>query len=671
MRGLPNAYNGCCVCGGLRRRQTFAGVRVADRFRRCLLTTALGSAIFATAGIGDAAVAVIANRTAQKARFVLAATLERTDRAADEFEIAEGETLTLSIEFSRRLTLHAPGADQSYTLSPNSAYVLVERASGLALRAIGLAEGLSAPPLVLPTLAWNAEPPAADTSETKASAGPQAPVVVPVKILVDDDERAARPVWEKRLRGRITAASQILQRDCGVKLQVTGVGSWTSDNGIQDFSRSLDEFERQVKRHDERLAIGFTSQYALTRGQTHLGGIHGPLATHLLLREWSQIITEPERLEVLLHELGHFLGAAHSPERDSVMRPVLADRRARAVKFRIGFDPLNTLVASLVGAQLQSAERGNLAELDLPTQLQLRPIHAELARAMPSDPTARRYVALADRGIERSVQAARPMSAAIAAAAADNGPRAAAANLAPRGSTRSPAELPLEERLQIAVKFAALLPADRRTLPCLLAVSLNGPARSIVTGHPLARPACDRIAAAPVAAGQSAAVSHSAADGDRLRFEKFLAAAALASLLGPQLAEASALAETGIADPSARTVDLTDFADRLAGIGLAERLAGQIGPNHARPDLLQLAEHPHAEDFLPLLAADGGPADGEPAEGKPAGDQPVEAVLLGGVISRAAFDRQFGSVADPRFIAYRQRQFEAIQRLPAFRPEAE
>ncbi len=39
-------------------------------------------------------------------------------------------------------------------------------------------------------------------------------------------------------------------------------------------------------------------------------------------------VSEPERLEVLVHELGHFLGAAHTSDQNSVMRPKLGDRRS-------------------------------------------------------------------------------------------------------------------------------------------------------------------------------------------------------------------------------------------------------------------------------------------------------------------------------------------------------
>src|SRR5205085_7080037 len=116
-----------------------------------------------------------------------------------------------------------------------------------------------------------------------------------------------------------------------------------TDNNINNFDKTLAEFEQNVKPEPARLAIGFTSQYEVPRGAFHLGGTRGPLHTHVLVREWSKHISEPERMEVLLHELGHFLGAVHSPAPDSVMRSILGDRIARVKDFRITFDPVNVL----------------------------------------------------------------------------------------------------------------------------------------------------------------------------------------------------------------------------------------------------------------------------------------------------------------------------------------
>src|SRR5262249_19165218 len=157
--------------------------------------------------------------------------------------------------------------------------------------------------------------------------------------LVDDDEPTARRVWEERLRKRLRAASDIIEKHCRVRFEVAAVETWESDNKLTEFKELHEEFERKVKPGPARLAIGFTSQLPHPQGYTDLGTTRCVLHTHILIREWYPR-SEPERLEVLVHELGHFLGASHSAEGDSVLRPRLADGKALASSFRIRFDPL-------------------------------------------------------------------------------------------------------------------------------------------------------------------------------------------------------------------------------------------------------------------------------------------------------------------------------------------
>jgi hypothetical protein len=154
------------------------------------------------------------------------------------------------------------------------------------------------------------------------------------------------------------------------------------------------EFEKKVKPGPARIAIGFTSQYEIPKGQIHLGGTRGALHTHILIREHSQQINEPERLEVLLHEVGHFLGATHSREADSVMRPVLGDRQARAKDFRIGYDPVNTLAMSMLVENYRVKPVTQLAELPLPARQRLLDIYSTQGRAFPKDPTPDQYMEL-------------------------------------------------------------------------------------------------------------------------------------------------------------------------------------------------------------------------------------------------------------------------------------
>ncbi len=176
---------------------------------------------------------------------------------------------------------------------------------------------------------------------------------ISVKILVDDDQPALQKVWEKELRERIEAASEIFERHCGVRFEVKAVDTWVTDNAITDFQKTLLEFENKVNPAPAQLAIGFTSQYTIPHGITHLGGTRGPLRPYILIREWSQHVTKSERLEILIHEMGHYLGASHTADMDSVMRPQLGDRRSHSISFRIGFDPLNTLAMNLVADELR------------------------------------------------------------------------------------------------------------------------------------------------------------------------------------------------------------------------------------------------------------------------------------------------------------------------------
>ncbi len=218
-----------------------------------------------------------------------------------------------------------------------------------------------------------------------------------VALYVDDEEALAKAAWQKRLRDRLTAAGEIIERSCGLKLELVSYGEWQSTDGVTDFELSLREFERKVRPRDARLAIGFTSQYQLTRGRTHLGGTRGPLASHILLREWSNHVSEAERLELLLHELCHFLGAVHSPESISVMRPILGDRQARLKRFTIAVDPVNALLMNLVADEVRDRGVTSFVQISDSTTAQLRVIYQVLAEAMPDDPAAKDYLRVLDR----------------------------------------------------------------------------------------------------------------------------------------------------------------------------------------------------------------------------------------------------------------------------------
>jgi len=226
---------------------------------------------------------------------------------------------------------------------------------------------------------------------------------VSVRIFVDEEERRTERLWKQTLGKRLAKASELLAPYSEIRFAVTKFGSWDSEDGHNDFARSLTEFEKETLAKPAELAIGFTSQYRLQKGRSNLGGTRGPMRQHILLREGAKIESEVERLEVLVHELAHYLGAAHSPDQRSVMRPVLGDGQSRARSFQIRLDPANAKIVSLVSREMATQNVRTLHRLGLDTRVQVRDIYAQIARAFPEDEVAGRYVSVLERSIKFSV----------------------------------------------------------------------------------------------------------------------------------------------------------------------------------------------------------------------------------------------------------------------------
>jgi hypothetical protein len=329
---------------------------------------------------GQADVVVVDNRSRQSVEFTV--WRGNVETSPTRIVVAGYQLIPVPTRGPVELAFRQGEQSVRYRLDANAAYFFAGEGDQLGLHKIGLG-GSDA------TLAGR---------DMGAPADLERIGILPVKILSDDDQRYTRRVWEPQLRQRVQAASEVLQRFCRIRLEVVAVETWDTEDQITDFQQSLLEFAREVDPRPAQVAIGWTSQYQIVRGRTRLGGTYGPFQSHILIREWAQHISKAERLELLVHELGHHLGAAHSPESDSVMRPILADRQIRRSRFPLRFDAVNTLAMYLVAEEFRLRNARRLSEISPATKARLRQIYAELSRADPEDPAARKYLELLDAG---------------------------------------------------------------------------------------------------------------------------------------------------------------------------------------------------------------------------------------------------------------------------------
>ncbi len=253
-----------------------------------------------------------------------------------------------------------------------------------------------------------------------------------VKILVDDDERTVRAHWHRVLQSRVEAASRILERTCRVRLRVVAFDQWETPMETAGLRDGIAAFERLVDPAPAQVAIGFASQYRVLDAETpHLGVIRGALGRHMLIREQAGRLSEPEKLEILVHELGHYFGAVHIVHKRSVMRSRLGDGQARLRRFRIVYDPINALIMNHYVTELHAGRKPATFHPAVAARVQqLKQILSAIER---------------QAGIAERAEANRRMSPERVAPQGMDAPRRSDPNLEREAGDSSPSEPRVEE----------------------------------------------------------------------------------------------------------------------------------------------------------------------------------------------------------------------------------
>jgi hypothetical protein len=581
--------------------------------------------------VGD--VVVLANRTKEDVRL----SLILPDGTSKKHAIAEGDVLAVPASGELGLSFDQAGSRRQYRLEVDRIYYFARKDGELEVREVTFSfdedEGPSERAGENAKDAVNPPPMSGVGVASLFRVG-----VVPVMILVDDDERATKTVWEARLRRRLKMASEIVRRYGHIGFRVVATGTWDSDDEIRDFQTALREFEVEVIPAPAALAIGFTGQFdPLTKGTNRLGGIRGALRPHLLIREGSKRVSEAERLEVLVHELGHYLGAVHSPDRDSVMRPILADGRARARAFPIRFDAVNTLVMSLVGSEMRSRGITRLDQVRPSVKDKLRTVFAATAKQLQGDGTAEHHIRLLDG-----------TPAIIPPLVADPATLVGATRIVVEGIVEAAEEGPSKSPgggddltdfyFRRAAAAAQTVPDELAPRAYLLGLAVGLDHSTLLRESPLVGSFWRRVESDSERRHRLDVLGSPTMAGRRDLAQHFVVSGGLTALVGPGAAQAVGVAKELADSQRGSGFSFADLTADVAGVIFAQHVCD------GRLAFTTLEESFHVPRFMP-----------DP-EGATEG------------LSWQEFTRRYGSTQDDRFTVWMKTARERVLALPGYEP---
>lgn len=463
---------------------------------------------------------------------------------------------------------------------------------------------------------------------------PAGPCVIPIKLLVDDKEPRVQSLWEKHYRDRLTAASAILEKACGVRFEVVAVERWTSNNA-RDFLQLMGEYEQRVQPAPARLALGFTGQFDTLREDIRIGGSKGPFRPHVLIREWGGHVTEPERLAILVHELSHYLGAAHSAEPQSIMQP-MNDHMTRVRGYRIRFDALNTLAMCLMCEELRRGWPASLMQLPTSTKDQLRPIYEALRASLPNDPAAPIYLTMLKSAAGLiGATAEHQRAVLIGASRVVQAVSQSAKNVNPM--IRQDGERLTAHYVRAAAAAAGPLPQDVAGEAFLLGLGVALSDASTLPGPPILAELWRQIEPPQARATRLESFGTPTMRSRHDSVEHFAMSAALTALVGPQTAETAGMLKE-ISDAQGGTgFSFVDLSSDLAGISFAQAVI------EGRQPLSRIEKVWAVEDFLPT-------ADG-----------------LREGIAWPEFATAYGNPPDIRWMRQRQAILKKVLELPGYK----
>jgi hypothetical protein len=374
-----------------------------------------------------------------------------------------------------------------------------------------------------------------------------------------------------------------------------------------------------------------------------LGGTRGALHPYVLLREWRGKVAGPELFEVLVHELGHYMGCVHSPEPTSAMRPKLGDGKALLRKFHVGFDPLNTLAMYQIGEELRTDGAMRLFGLSQPTKRRLREIYRVMGEAVMEDDAPARFIAsmgpISDAPVTLTSQ--RRQLVPMASIVLDALRGAAEQNHlmpedGPKGLRRLRGDRLTEFYVREAANAASVLPSTVAGDALLLALGVFAD-RDNTLARISATELLDGIETETDRKRRLEIIGEPTMYGRGDFAQHFFLTATIASLGGEPIARQLGQMKEVADSNGGSGFSFADLSADLAGVGFSQLVRSSDGDS-----LSALSKRFRIVDYLP----------------KP--DDLPEG------LTADQFKRDYGSVSDRRFIAARDAIVQSIRELPPY-----
>jgi len=176
-----------------------------------------------------------------------------------------------------------------------------------------------------------------------------------IHVWADDAYRAQNLHWQQTIQDQLEAANEVLAATFGVRL-VADYRVWQRHAPGASLEESLDALDELDAGEDVLSVVGLTSSISLVSATFEQLGFASVGGRHMIIRgyadveerkmfeaEFTELLAEERDLlyksrrrhkttAVLLHELGHNLGAEHVPTEDTLMHETYSERSS-------AFDP--------------------------------------------------------------------------------------------------------------------------------------------------------------------------------------------------------------------------------------------------------------------------------------------------------------------------------------------